>query len=156
MNTQGLLISVIIPTYLRPSSLKRCLISLSKQYYPKEKFEVLIINDGGEPSQVEDIADELKREFNLSLFHQHRQGVAGARMSGIIKSCGIILAFLDDDCTVPKDYLANIEKAFQSYSGHVAVQPLLDNPEPDNIYGQAWKYVYDETLKANLQTTRQA
>lgn len=79
--------------------------------------------------------------------------MAGARKFGIKHSRGKILAFLDDDCTVPKDYLANIEKAFQSYSGHVAVQPLLDNPEPDNIYGQAWKYVYDETLKANLQTT---
>ncbi len=153
MNTQSLLISVIIPTYLRPSSLKRCLISLSKQEYPKEKFEVLIINDGGEPSSVEDVTAELQKELNISFLHQTNQGVAGARKFGIKHSRGKILVFLDDDCSVPEDYLANIEKAFQSYSEHVAVQPLLDNPEPDNIYGQVWKFVFEETLKANLQTT---
>lgn len=39
-------ISVIIPTYNRKDLLKKCLLTLLAQTYPKEKFEIIIVDDG--------------------------------------------------------------------------------------------------------------
>jgi cellulose synthase/poly-beta-1,6-N-acetylglucosamine synthase-like glycosyltransferase len=39
--------SVIIPTWDRPEALRGCLAALVAQDYPHERFEVLVVDDGG-------------------------------------------------------------------------------------------------------------
>jgi len=40
--------SVIIPTYQRPLQLATCLQALAKLDYPRERFEVIVVDDGSE------------------------------------------------------------------------------------------------------------
>ncbi len=39
-------ISIIIPTYNRKELLQRCLNSIMHQDYPKDKYEIIVIDDG--------------------------------------------------------------------------------------------------------------
>lgn len=48
-------VSVIIPTYNRKAMLKQTLASLARQTFPCDKFEVIIVNDGG-PDGTETVA----------------------------------------------------------------------------------------------------
>ena len=38
--------SVIIPTYNRPRHVTRCLRALTQQDYPRQLFEVIVVDDG--------------------------------------------------------------------------------------------------------------
>ncbi len=143
-------ISVIVPTYSRPLSLRRCIASLASQRYPPGSFEVIVVDDGGDPPAARALSSEPPRSVQILLIHQPHQGAAVARMAGIARARGQVLAFLDDDCSVPPDYLGAIDRVFQTHPETQVVQVKLDNAEPDNIYGQAWKFALEEALKVNL------
>ena len=38
--------SIIVPTYTRPRQLSMCLQALAELYYPRERFEVIAVDDG--------------------------------------------------------------------------------------------------------------
>lgn len=151
--TSSPLISVIIPTYCRPSSLRRCLASIAAQDYPRDSFEVIVVDDGGTPPVSETLGSEFARRVPLVLVRAPHRGVAASRARGITQACGGILAFLDDDCAVPADYLASIERVFRQHPATRVAQVRILNPEPGNLYGQAWEFLLDETLTANTRRT---
>ena len=98
------LFSIIIPTYDRPKQLSTCLKSLARLHYPRDCFEVIVVNDGGE-TKLEAIIDPFRNQINLSLITQPHAGPAAARNTGAAKAKGEFLAFTDDDCMPPSDWL---------------------------------------------------
>ncbi len=96
--------SIIIPTYNRPQQLERCLQSLVKVTYPRDRFEVIVVNDGGERPLPECIAD-ISQTIALRVISQPNQGPATARNTGAEAANGTCLAFTDDDCTPAHDWL---------------------------------------------------
>jgi len=44
MNPQNLKFSLIIPTYNRPERLKKCLQSIANLDYPRDRFEVMVVD----------------------------------------------------------------------------------------------------------------
>jgi GT2 family glycosyltransferase len=102
----NLLLSVIIPTYNRKDSLLRTLDSLSRQTCSAERFEVIVVDDGGS-----DGACEIKQRafpFQLVYLCQANQGSAAARNYGAQQSRGDVLVFIDDDITLDAGCLAAV------------------------------------------------
>lgn len=153
MNPPCAFISVIIPTYSRPGPLRRCIATLASQTYPRQSFEVIVVDDGGDPPATKSLQDDVVLDLPIVLLRQPNSGAAAARAAGLAHARGPILAFLDDDCTVPPNYLEEIDRVFRGHPETQVVQVGIDNPEPDNIYGRTWKFTLEETLKANLHRT---
>src|ERR1035437_10187989 len=87
-------VSVIVPTYNRPSLLDRALRSILGQTY--RRFEILVVNDGG--PDVTAVLDELQCGQALRYFvHPSNQGIAAARNTGMREARGKYIAYLDDD-----------------------------------------------------------
>lgn len=87
-------VSVILPTYNRPTLLRRAIASVLRQTY--RDFEVLVVDDASEHDPgalVQDMGDERVR----LLRHAENRGNAAARNTGIRAARGRFLAFLDDD-----------------------------------------------------------
>lgn len=147
------LISLIVPTYGRSASLRRCLASVAAQEYPRDAFEVIVVDDGSRRPVNDSLRTELPGDLPLMLVRAPHQGVAAARARGIVQARGRILAFLDDDCAVPSDYLATIERVFRRHPATQVVQVRILNPEPESLYGQAWEFLLDEAFKVNTRTT---
>ena len=38
--------SIVIPTYSRPGQLRECLLALSALEYPRDRLEVIVVDDG--------------------------------------------------------------------------------------------------------------
>lgn len=91
-------ITVIIPTYNRKELLKKTLLSLESQTYPKNRFEVIVVDDGGTDG-TEATVSELKKglSLNFSYFKQSNKGPAAARNVGIKNAEGEYIYFVDDD-----------------------------------------------------------
>jgi glycosyltransferase involved in cell wall biosynthesis len=111
MSCKNPLFSIIVPTYNRPSQLAGCLESLLALDYPKDRFEIIVVDDGGEISP-ERTVQEIERRMHVQLIRQDHSGPAAARNSAAKKACGKFLAFTDDDCLVSPNWLALLERKF--------------------------------------------
>jgi len=122
--------SIIIPTYNRTAQLTNCLHSLTLLDYPRNCFEVTVVNDGGE-TKFEAIVDPFRNQINLSLITQPHAGPAAERNTGAAKAKGGFLAFTDDDCMPAPDWLqvlaANFTQKPDCIIGGRTINLLTDN-----------------------------
>lgn len=95
-------VSVVVPTWRRPTLLERCLEALVRQTLAPRRYEIVVCDDGpDEPTRslVERIADA-HRGRGLQLRYlpvTATQGPAGARNAGWRHARAQIIAFTDDD-----------------------------------------------------------
>ncbi|MGI8865002.1 MAG: glycosyltransferase family 2 protein [Solirubrobacteraceae bacterium] len=102
------LVSVVVPTYRRPARLDQLLISLRAQTLDAATFEVLVVDDGGDP-ETEEVLRRNRQDGRFALRwirHQLPQGPAAARNSGWRSAYGGLVAFTDDDCAADPGWLA--------------------------------------------------
>jgi glycosyltransferase involved in cell wall biosynthesis len=101
------LLSFVIPTYKRPQSLDRLLVSILVQKDGFESFEVVVVNNCMEEnSKIEEICrDFVDKGLPVRLFHQPLPGGSQARNMGIENAKGQWLAFIDDDEDLLTGYL---------------------------------------------------
>lgn len=107
-------ISIIIPTYNRKDLLKKCMISLANQTYPKDRFEVIIVDDGSTDG-TEKIITNYINILKVKYLKEKNQGPAIARNRGSTVAKGEIIGFLDDDVVVNKHWIENVIKYFEQH-----------------------------------------
>jgi glycosyltransferase involved in cell wall biosynthesis len=106
-------ISVIICTHGRAASLADLLASLDVQSY--SDAEILIVDGNAEPSPAREIADAFlrNRKGNIGCdLVPSKKGLTRQRNIGLGRATGDILCFLDDDVTLPKDFLQRVTDIF--------------------------------------------
>ena len=90
------LVSVVIPYFKKREYIKRCIQSVLRQNY--KKFEIIIIYDGEDLSDLAYIANIVKKDKRIHLIKNHKLLGAGlSRNKGIKISKGKFIAFLDAD-----------------------------------------------------------
>jgi len=91
-------ITIIIPTYNRKDTLKKCLNTVFNQTYPKTDYEVIIIDDGSTDG-TEELVNSLLDDSPCAVryFRQENKGPAAARNVGIKNAYGKIILFIGDD-----------------------------------------------------------
>ena len=99
--------SIIVPTYNRPRQLQRCLRALEALDYPIDRFEVIVVNDGGDQSLAEIVA-EFEPRICIQYLIQENLGPAVARNNGAKMANGRFLAFTDDDCAPASFWLKKL------------------------------------------------
>lgn len=96
--------SVVIPSYGRPELLARALAALAAQDLPRERFEVVVVDDGGSPPAapaLRPFADRLR----LKILRKPNGGLPSARNAGAKIAEGDVLVFLDDDIEAAPEFL---------------------------------------------------
>ena len=102
--TPTLPVSVIIPSYQTPADvLARTLATLEGQTYPRDLFEVVVVDDGSWPPLA---LPPGSTPLNVRVVHQEHSGIARARNSGVRAAAHDILLFLDSDMLVEADWTA--------------------------------------------------
>ena len=124
-------ISVIIPTYERAGQLSVCLGALAAQDYPRDRFEVLVIDDGSATSPEAGV-ETFRHQLNVRLLKQPHAGPAAARNYGAAHAKGAFLAFTDDDCAPAPGWLQILATCFVSCLdcalGGRTINELASNP----------------------------
>lgn len=122
-------VSVIIPVFNDGERLKICLEALENQTYPKDRYEVIVVNNGSD----EDI-ESVVRPFEQAIAtHENRPGSYAARNKGISLARGEVFAFTDADCIPAKEWIekgvANLQRT--PNCGLVAgkIELFFKNPE---------------------------
>ncbi|PSB49411.1 glycosyltransferase [Chamaesiphon polymorphus] len=89
-------ISVIIPVFNDVHRLKLCLQALENQTYPKDCYEVIVVDNGSDPNES---IDQLVTQFDRAIAaFESKPGSYAARNKGISIAKGDVIAFTDADC----------------------------------------------------------
>jgi GT2 family glycosyltransferase len=99
--------SVVIPTYSRPAGLIECLRAVSRMDYPRERFDVIVVDDGGD-TPLDATISSFRSDLTISLLQQANAGPAAARNAGAERAGGEFLAFTDDDCLPEPGWLKEL------------------------------------------------
>lgn len=148
-------ISVVIPTYNRKNILQKCLTAIEQQSFPKEKFEVIVVNDGATDG-TSDFLEEFKKStvLNIKSYQQENSGPAAARNKGILNSHGDIILLVGDDMIMSADFIAKHVKfhrqwpqtghaclGYIDWSSDIKVNPLMKYITSDGGQQFNWNYV---------------
>jgi glycosyltransferase involved in cell wall biosynthesis len=123
-------VSVVIPSYNSLAYLPKTLDSLLQQTF--SDYEAIVVNDGS----TDDLLAWFDREVSdprLKIISQENQGLAMARNTGILNSCGEYIAFLDAD------------DLWEATKLEKQVACLDANPEAGVVY--TWSKLIDEQDK---------
>jgi lipopolysaccharide/colanic/teichoic acid biosynthesis glycosyltransferase/glycosyltransferase involved in cell wall biosynthesis len=101
------LMSVIVPAYNAQGTLGSCLAALQDQSLPRDRYEVVVVDDGST-----DRTAEVARQYETDLLHQPHAGPAAARNRGAQAARGEILLFTDADCTPAHDWIERMTEPF--------------------------------------------
>ena len=106
-------ISVIIPTYNRRDFLHSAITSLLRQSYPKDRYEVIVIDDGSTDNTKALVEEYIgSTDCNMKYFRQENRGLSTARNLGVEKSKGEIVAYIDDDAIAAPDWLSSLADVY--------------------------------------------
>jgi len=126
------LISVITASHNSESTITRCVKSLTSQSYPKNKFEIIVVDDSSNDNSV-----DLARRAGADKVIVIPPSTTGyARNKGVEKAQGKILAFLDSDCEAKEGWLKTIEKNVESEEKSAFTGPI-ENGQKDSLVSWA-------------------
>jgi glycosyltransferase involved in cell wall biosynthesis len=94
--------TVVIPAFNEEVFIKQCLSTLVNQSYPRDSYEIIVVDNGSTDSTV-NIANNLA-DKTLSLISGN---VGAVRNYGISQSAGEIIICTDADCLVSSDWIQN-------------------------------------------------
>lgn len=122
--------SIIIPTYNRPERLQKCLQSLAQLNYSRDRFEVIVVDDGSQ-TPLDSVVAPLQNQIKIKLLRQDNAGPATARNNGAKVAQGDFLAFTDDDCQPLPNWLdqfaISLATAPTAMIGGKTINALTDN-----------------------------
>lgn len=101
-------ITVVIPAFNEEKYLSNCLSALQKQAYPKENYEVIVVDNNST-----DKTGGIASRFGIEVVNVKQQGYVFALAEGMRKAKGEIVAVTDADTIVSKDWLAKIARVFK-------------------------------------------
>lgn len=90
--------------------------------YPS--FDLLVVDQSDEARTGETVQKMMADHSNLRYLHTSTPGLSRAYNIGVRETSGAVIAFTDDDCVAPPDWLASIAAAFEG------------DPEAGMLYGQ--------------------
>jgi glycosyltransferase involved in cell wall biosynthesis len=100
-------LSVVIPTFKRPDALPRTLAALARQTCDRSEFEVLVVQDPGDPDEAA-VAGAVGDIEGLAIRHltAERQGASAARNVGWRAARAPLVLFIGDDIVAESSLVA--------------------------------------------------
>lgn len=93
-------VSFVIPTLNSARTLRPCLASIRSIDYPRDRYEIVVVDNGSRDATV-----QIAREFDARFVVRRLLFVGELRNQGVTLSKGEIIAFVDSDCVVPRNWL---------------------------------------------------
>jgi glycosyltransferase involved in cell wall biosynthesis len=129
-------VSIIIPAFNEENYISHCLESVLKLDPLNSDKEIIVVDNGSCDNTI-----EICKSYGAKVLVKKEGTIASLRNYGAKFSKGKILAFLDADCVVPKNWL---ERAFTYLNGEdrVILGFRLSIPENCNWVAKCWDLLF--------------
>lgn len=105
--------------------LSRCLESLARQDYPKERFEIVVVDNGSTDRSM-----EIAKTFPCRIVSCANVTVSKVRNCGAENAAGEIFAYIDADCQAATNWLTEGVAAITAEQCVIGYECLIDANEP--------------------------
>lgn len=92
-------VTFVIPALNAEATIERCLKSIAVLDYPKDRINVIVVDNGSK-----DDTAVIARKLGAMVLESGKK-VSGMRNAAASKAKGEVIAFMDSDCVIPKDWL---------------------------------------------------
>jgi len=123
-------VSIIIPTKNNVNMLERCLKSIQCLDFPKDEYEVIIVDGYSTDGTV-----EIAKKYGCKVIFEDKGTISYARDCGLKYSKGEFIAFTDADCIVDKNWLNELLKEFRDENVAAVGGPNI-TPEDDTEFAK--------------------
>jgi poly-beta-1,6-N-acetyl-D-glucosamine synthase len=121
-------ISVVVPIRNEEQNIEKLLNSLVALHYPKEKLQIILVNDHSTDRSVQLISKFLTENILLINLESARSGKKAALSKGIEHSTPEIIVTTDADCIQHQDWLLSINDFFEGDNIQMVVGPVAIDP----------------------------
>lgn len=132
-------VSIIVPAYNEENTLKGTLYSLLNLDYPKDKIEIIVVDDGSKDNTFE-IAKSFENR-NVKVFTKPNGGKAHALNYGLAKCIGELVGCLDADSFVQSNSLKKMIGYFED-ENIMAVTPSIKIWKDSNLLQKIQRIEY--------------
>jgi glycosyltransferase involved in cell wall biosynthesis len=143
-------VSVIVPVW-DDAAIVACLEGLARQTYPRDSFEVIVVDNGRQGASSESVA---KFPFARTA-HQPKPGSYAARNLGLSLARGSLLAFTDADCVPAPTWLERgaaevCRLGVDLLAGRIDVATRVPGrPTPVELYEVVFGYRQEQSVRDN-------
>lgn len=103
--------SIVVLNYYGERVIARTLESLINLNYPKNKYEIIVVDNNSQDQSKEILTEYSKEYSNIRLFFMDKNlGFSKGNNIGMKKAKGEFVALLNNDCVVEKDWLRELLK----------------------------------------------
>ncbi|MBX3307747.1 MAG: glycosyltransferase family 2 protein [Nitrospira sp.] len=102
---ESLLTSVVLCTYNRCDLMAAALRSLCEQTLAPTSYEVIVVDNNSTDGTRQHVADIGRQHPHVRYCFEAQQGLSHSRNTGFQAARGLYVAYIDDDCTVPQEWL---------------------------------------------------
>jgi len=129
-------LSIIIPTYKRPSALGRALNSIEGERIDGLDIEIVVADNDPLASAKDFMLDYIsKSSADIKYKHVPEPGVSNARNGALSVARGRWVLFLDDDMTAKAPWASSMMNAAEQYEAALVFGPVnAIMPDPDNPF----------------------
>lgn len=123
-------VSVLIAARNEEENIENILLSLYNQTFPKELFEVIIIDDHSEDN-TKTIIDNFinnNKDFNMQVFISEGKGKKAAISQALHKAKNHLIIVTDADCILNTLWIENIVAFYQKTKSKMILAPVLLTP----------------------------
>lgn len=120
-----MIFSVVIPTRDRLPRLREALATLEAQTIPRSDFEILVVDDASRDGTAAFLARQ-DGTGPVVTIRGCGSGPAAARNEALARARGRWMAFLDDDCRAPVDWLARARAALEASGADLLGGPAVN------------------------------
>lgn len=128
-------VSIIVPVLNGARHIGKCLDSLEAVDYPRDRYEIIVIDNGSTDNTVEIV----KGYRDVVLLIKTKVRVGTVRNYGATNSRGEILAFIDSDCIAARAWLQNGVQTLLNDPGTGIAGSHYLPPESCSWVGKVWR-----------------
>ncbi|MCX6819728.1 MAG: glycosyltransferase [Candidatus Adlerbacteria bacterium] len=153
-------VSILVPSFNEEKTIAGTLQSLLDLTYPKDKLEIVVINDGSKDKTAEIAARFAAEHPQIKLLNKENGGKYTALNVGIEHSSAELIGCLDADSFVAKDALVEAVKQFETDSSIMAITPAMKVYQPRKVlelmqsveymFGIFYKKMFDNLSAINV------
>ena len=140
---QAPFVSVVVPVFNSPRRVARCIEALLGQTYPRDRYEIIVVDNGST-----DNTPEVIQRYKVELVVEDRiQSPYAARNRGIQTARGELIALIDANCTPIADWLAHGVQAIQTEQADLAGGKVTFTFSRHQTAGE----LYDSITNVNME-----
>jgi cellulose synthase/poly-beta-1,6-N-acetylglucosamine synthase-like glycosyltransferase len=108
-------VSIIVPAYNEEDVISECLNSLVNLNYPKNRYEIIVVNDGSTDKTINVVNAFVEKYSNIILLSKENGGKASAQNLGLKHANGGFILITDADAVVEREWIFKMLKDLEDF-----------------------------------------